>query len=642
MNLTWTRAPQSPAEHRLVKRYHDDALGYLRSFRDPAVSNVYKGTKNTQRLLTVQTPMILGAIDAHEAGEYLMMDEGAVPSQLLEIHEADWDYIGNAINALYAADVVHFGPECREGAYQFTLTPRVAEDLRKAVQSNNLNYSRPLDVHTWSEHPEVNPFVDHVFSMVPDWSGNKAINKKHLKTLLLHLYVVWLEDPPKYTVLQRGHDAYAANSRYNSLHISSKMPQVVDWLVETGLLETHPGFHDRRPGGQSKASRIRPTEALIQMFKDVRFGPLDIGHHEERECIVLRDIDQKTGKAIEVEYDDTEATWAMRRDLTAYNKLLKDCYIDIPSLETNFIDLGLDINGNPARIMVNQRDKFVRRIFNRGSWNKGGRFWGGWWQRCPKAWRRFDPHTGHPGIFINDKPTIEIDYSGLHMVMLYAQQGIDYWTDIGADPYAIELPEGIGLEVTPEELRDLCKTLVLMAINARDDKATFKAFRQDAEPGSPEKSLKDKQLGVILQALKDRHSPIADKFASDQGIDLMRKDSEITARIINHFTAQGIPILTLHDSYIINDGSEYQLEKVMQKAFEQVTGITQVKLKAESSASGDMVDAYNDALSETPEDYPKIRATLLMGLAQRSDPPRTQRYLSQLEEFRKWKGESLG
>ena len=38
----------------------------------------------------------------------------------------------------------------------------------------------------------------------------------------------------------------------------------------------------------------------------------------------------------------------------------------------------------------------VHRVFNRSSFDNGGRFYGPWWQQCPKAWRR--------EIFINDAP----------------------------------------------------------------------------------------------------------------------------------------------------------------------------------------------------------------------------------------------
>ena len=52
-----------------------------------------------------------------------------------------------------------------------------------------LRYSRSLDVHKWSEHVEVNKLISKIYS--EHFSGNSKIRKKHLKVVLLDLYVAW-------------------------------------------------------------------------------------------------------------------------------------------------------------------------------------------------------------------------------------------------------------------------------------------------------------------------------------------------------------------------------------------------------------------------------------------------------------------
>jgi hypothetical protein len=74
----------------------------------------------------------------------------------------------------------------------------------------------------------------------------------------------------------------------------------------------------------------------------------------------------------------------------------------------------------------------VHRVFNRSSFDNGGRFYGPWWQQCPKKWRR--------EIFINDAPTIEQDYSSLHIALLYARRGINYYKQYNGDAYQLETP----------------------------------------------------------------------------------------------------------------------------------------------------------------------------------------------------------
>ena len=40
-------------------------------------------------------------------------------------------------------------------------------------------------------------------------------------------------------------------------------------------------------------------------------------------------------------------------------------------------------------------------------------------------------------IKMDDVMTAEIDFSGLHIVILYAQEGINYWAEINEDPYLL-------------------------------------------------------------------------------------------------------------------------------------------------------------------------------------------------------------
>ncbi len=63
----------------------------------------------------------------------------------------------------------------------------------------DINYqkSRPLDAQGWSEHREANVFVDYVYYTYLNTQSNEnqRIKKRHLKVVLLDMYVVWLNDP---------------------------------------------------------------------------------------------------------------------------------------------------------------------------------------------------------------------------------------------------------------------------------------------------------------------------------------------------------------------------------------------------------------------------------------------------------------
>lgn len=429
------------------------------------------------------------------------------------------------------------------------------------MSNTNLNNSRPLDVHRWSEYPEVNSIVDRIYSSLPTSIGNQNIRKKHLKVILLDLYLAWIVDPELKLAISRDNNHYKAKSRYNELHISKVTAQVTDLLEGAGLVHKVNGFYD--PDTKiGRVSRVWASEMLAKEFKKKtgRFLRFGMANHEGRESIILRDEAKN-----DVEYEDNDHTNAMRSLLNDYNALLAKTHIDLDYLDRPIIHFD---NTTAAPLTITQGDKFVRRIFNNSQWDEGGRFYGGWWQRCPKAQRNH--------ICLDGVVTQEVDFSGLHIVLLYALEGIDYWASVGDDPYLVDWPEDTDPGI---DQRDATKLLLLTAINADTEQKAYKGFRFQATTGSPEKKLTDKVLGAVLAKLKEKHRPIAHKIASGAGIDLMYIDSQITERLIAHFTKRGVPMLSIHDSYVVPFGYDNDLIREMRSAFYAVTKVEEGKLK---------------------------------------------------------------
>ena len=69
-----------------------------------------------------------------------------------------------------------------------------------------LNYinSRPLDVHRWSEYPEVNEFVNEIYSELISINGHETTSKKLVKVILLDLYVAWCTDTDLMIMFSKG------------------------------------------------------------------------------------------------------------------------------------------------------------------------------------------------------------------------------------------------------------------------------------------------------------------------------------------------------------------------------------------------------------------------------------------------------
>ncbi len=66
---------------------------------------------------------------------------------------------------------------------------------------------------------------------------------------------------------------------------------------------------------------------------------------------------------------------------------------------------------------------------------------------------------------------------------------------------------------------------------------------------------------------------------NDTGLRIMNLDSRIALDVIDHFAKQNIPILAIHDSFIVQDKYEKELRQVMEKTYEKHTKGFKCKIK---------------------------------------------------------------
>ncbi|MEY8099841.1 hypothetical protein AB9F29_21000, partial [Falsihalocynthiibacter sp. S25ZX9] len=346
-------------------------------------------------------------------------------------------------------------------------------------------------------------------------------------------------------------NAWKTNSRYNALHLSKKLVPIIQSLHDANLIDMAKGSYSAPGAKGNRTTRIRAAEIMQGWFAKAKFDREDIGRAEGEEVIILKDKNNK-----QIEYEDTPETDKMREEVLAYNELIASSFIDIPSLEDPTIEpveegdtYAIRVDGGPPRL---------RRIFSRSDWQMNGRFYGGWWQRINGDWRS--------QIFINDEPTVEVDFQGLHINLLYAEIA----EELVGDPYDLS---PIKFHAYPDEMvRNIVKRLVLTSLNAKDKSSAYKAFRNGFSNTHWAKQATDIQIDKFLNAFLARNPKISDYLFSDKGIQLMRIDSDITAHIHSHFTEQGIPVLSVHDSYIVEYRRVTELRVAMAKASEAVVG----------------------------------------------------------------------
>lgn len=447
----------------------------------------------------------------------------------------------------------------KEEPKEIDMTDGRQKELDKE-KAEALNNSALFDVHRWSDYPEANSAVDALYEELkelPDFKkGNVRLRKKHVKVVILDLYHKWLTDPMMYSAYHRNVKRYSdMDERYNKLHLSKLTIPIVDALVKLGYIENHNG-HYGRTGGSSHIARMKAEDKLVRLIKDDHHvTPEMVELARDKECVILRTYDEEKGKQVDIPYVDTLETHQMRKDLQAYNNLLRRNFIDIP----HFPKEGVTSRNGTRKIKYNHNDKFVRRIFNNGTWDDGGRFYGGWWQRLPKNWRK--------SIQFGSAKVAEADYSGLHIVLLYALSGIDYWDTIDRDPYQID-----GYERS-ERMRSLLKQVLLTAINAKDHTSAVGSVRWEINKDWEEYGwVRDAGLdiGDVINRFADQHHPIKSYFFSNYGVKLQRIDSIMAEHVINTFTNQGVLVLCVHDSFIVSSYHEEELHELMDEALDKI------------------------------------------------------------------------
>ena len=214
-------------------------------------------------------------------------------------------------------------------------------------------------------------------------------------------------------------------------------------------------------------------------------------------------------------------------------------------VEYRLRDLGVD----ELEFVLDQ--EHLRRIFNRKSWILGGRAYGAYHQSMLRKPMR-------KNILIDGQPTIEIDFAGFHIRMLYHLEG----TDFQDDPYSV--CEG-------PEMRDIYKAVGLIAINATKRGACL-AIHDELKDRGVEPPVREKPYASLVQGFKQAHPAIAHHLFSKIGRRLQNIDSMIMNAILVRLMDNGILGLPVHDSVIVQQQHEAFSKEVMTQEYKKEMG----------------------------------------------------------------------
>lgn len=357
--------------------------------------------------------------------------------------------------------------------------------------------SGALDINLWSDHPCVKEAAQFLCSEIGYEIDRAAAN---MQVVLLNLYYTHHLSPDRWIGVSLRHDRNVIPVRYNPQRIEiHPLTKVLRGLIRKGHIIRQKGYYNRALKA-GKCTRFKATGALIELLIGRFEFQVDmVKRHPKEETILLKDENKKL-----IAYKDTRRAEEMRAFLNEYNTFLQQTYIDLDYMGYVRVRKVVSIAAKylerfPKQLHFNLGKKRMRRVFNEGSFLRGGRFYGAFWMEMPSKLRL--------RLILDRQKVIEADYSGIHIHLLYNKMGIDYGAK-KEDPYGVP-----GYPVTVE-YRNLFKKLLLAAVNAKKDELhsgkqkAILALQKSINFSPADFPSEIPNLEDIIKAFAKHHEPI--------------------------------------------------------------------------------------------------------------------------------------
>lgn len=248
--------------------------------------------------------------------------------------------------------------------------------------------------------------------------------------------------------------------------------------------------------------------------------------------------------------------------------------IRLTNKEKNLIGVLNAFNTSLDKGKINiQEDRFyvtVKKIFNNSSLKEGGRIFmtgSNVSDLLNKGNRR--------QIFINDIPTVELDYAQLWPRIAADLVGQELSPDF--DVYGVEI-EGYCKQV----MRDLCKVGLMCLFNAGNfENAYYATLAELKSSGVQSKIGEAKSKGEwqefpiirkMLDMLMDRNAYLLEFFFAKKATFLMNIESSLMDYILERAVEDEQILVPIHDSVVVQEDYAKIAETNMYKAYEVVVG----------------------------------------------------------------------
>lgn len=408
---------------------------------------------------------------------------------------------------------------------------------------------RPFNGFRIAKSEQARALVADVLNQIQTYEANERLRKRarkptdqllfqrQVEALVCDLAHRHISHPDKGIAVPFSKRILGIKDRYRACVLSKTLPCVVQRMASDQLTfaELELGMRKSASEGGNRQTVVRAGLRLQERIVKLQLTLKDFGLKQVDETIILKaSKEDRFDKGARLNYDDDFRTLKFRSEMVQINTWLADADLDFLPLER--MESAVDVS--------NRR---LRRVFNNGSFEEGGRLFGGFWQSLSKVERR-------KGIRINGIPTVTVDYGQMCPRIVYGLAGIDpHFTDAYAVP---------GLEM----FRDGVKTVFNAMLHAKKELSR-------APNGSRPLLPRGWHIDDVTAKIMSFHAPIDNAFYAGRGMHIFFQESSILIALLLRLKEQGITALPIHDAVVVSEDDQEETERIMLDVFKQHTDI---------------------------------------------------------------------
>lgn len=393
---------------------------------------------------------------------------------------------------------------------------------------------RPFDPSKLPASPSIRALIDEVESLIARHEtrvrrrkgADQKIHRAAISALVADLVHRHVDSPGAWLSVELSKKCLGAKAR-RAPFMTEAFAQLVHAMARSGVIELDLGF---RAAFAKWRTRIRAAPWLMTAIDEAELGYPDVGRDPDLlgDPLVLKAGGQGA-EDVRLELPMGAGVDRLRREMREINRWLA----------------GVSLSWEGDDPLVDTGQRFLRRVFNEGRLDRGGRLFGGFWLNLPSQ-KRLE------SLRIEGRRIASVDFAQMAVRLAYAKVGAPAPP---GDLYAHRWH--------PREGVKLMLTALLSA------SAPFRRMPR----GGRSHFRRGVSVDDLVAELGRLHPAISHLFFRGNATELMFLESQVTVAALLALKSRGVVALPVHDCVLVAEDCVGEASEVLMRCSEEVTGV---------------------------------------------------------------------